>query len=76
MEHPLIGNTEELTLDELSQRVNDLHKKLGIAQRSGNGHLCNQLRMALETFTGAYQRKLAATHKQDGVDFGNIINIE
>jgi len=76
MEHPLIGNLDELTLEQISERVNDLYKKLGIAQRTGNSHLCNQLRMALETFNSAYQRKLKATQKQTGVDFGNIINIE
>ena len=28
----------------------DLGKKLGIAARTGNGHLCNQIRMAMENY--------------------------
>jgi hypothetical protein len=78
MEHPLIGDISGLTLDELSSRVLDLSKKLSQAQRTGNGHLCNQIRMALETFSNAYQTKLRETQKQEvaGVNFDKIINIE
>jgi hypothetical protein len=78
MEHPLIGDISGLTLDELSSRVSDLSKKLSQAQRTGNGHLCNQIRMALETFSNAYQTKLRETQKQEvaGVNFDKIINIE
>ena len=43
MEHPLIGDLDHLTPEELSSKVSDLHKKLSIAARSGNAHLCNQL---------------------------------
>jgi len=67
-----------MTLEELSSRVNDLHKKLGIAQRTGNAHLCNQVRMALETFNAAYQARLRESYKNgpDAPNFDNIINIE
>lgn len=78
MEHPLIGDISKLTIEELGQRVSDLNKKLGIAQRTGNSHLCNQLRMALETFNNAYQDRLKESYKQDpnGPNFDSIINIE
>lgn len=76
MEHPLIGKTNDLTLDQLSERVNDLSKKLTIAQRTGNAHLCNQIRMALETFQNAYQIRLRETSDKDGPNFDSIINIE
>jgi len=62
MEHPLITDTDSLTLDELSQRINDLTKKYSIAQNTGNAHLCNQIRMALETFRNKYQERIRQTY--------------
>lgn len=78
MEHPLIGSTDSMTLEQLSTRISELHKKLGIVQRTGNSHLCNQIRMALETFNNQYQRKLEDSYKKQSgdVDFGSKINIE
>jgi hypothetical protein len=78
MEHPLIGNLDSLTTDELSSKVNELNNKLSIATRSGNGHLCNQLRMALESYRNKYQEKLQETYKKQtgGRDFDNKIDIK
>ena len=71
MEHPLIGNLDELTVDELSTRVNELSNKLSMATRSGNGHLCNQIRMALESYQTKYQEK----NRKDGGVFDEVIDI-
>lgn len=78
MEHPLIGDTSQLSTEDLLTRVSDLHKKLSIAQRGGNAHLCNQLRMAVETFQNAYQQRLRDEAKKnpDAPNFDAIINIE
>lgn len=78
MEHPLIGDISELKQDELGQRLSELQKKLAIAQKTGNGHLCNQLRMAIETFNNAYQRRLQESTKQDpnAPNFDSMINIQ
>ena len=48
MEHPMIGDLSELSLEDLSVKISELYKKLAIAQRGGNGYLANQVRMALE----------------------------
>lgn len=64
MEHPLIGNLDQLTVDELTTIISDLNRKLGIAARSGNAHLCNQIRMALESHTAKYQEKLQASYQK------------
>ncbi len=64
MEHPLIGNLDQLTVDELTTIISDLNRKLGIAARSGNAHLCNQIRMALESHTIKYQEKLQASYQK------------
>lgn len=78
MEHPLIGSLEELTLEELSAKVNELGKKLGIAARTGNGHLCNQIRMAMENYQNMYQTKLQESYKkaQSDLNFDDKINIQ
>ena len=76
MEHPLITGIDKLTEDELQAKITELYKKLAIAQRSGNGHLGNQLRMALETYQNRYQAVLNETYKKSGgPDFSDKIDI-
>ena len=76
MEHPLITGIDKLTEDELQAKITELYKKLAIAQRSGNGHLGNQLRMALETYQNRYQTVLNETYKKSGgPDFSDKIDI-
>jgi hypothetical protein len=79
MEHPLISNIDQLTIDELSDKVNELSKKLNIAYSTGNGQLINQLQMALETFRNKYQEKLNDSYKKQNpgnIDFDSKIKIE
>ena len=78
MEHPLIGDISQLSLEDLSTKLSELNRKLTIAQRTGNGHLCNQLRMAIESFQSRYQVKLKETQKNGSADvnFDHMINIE
>lgn len=77
MEHPLIPNLDNLTLEELGAKVSELHKKLGIAMRSGNGHLCNQIRMVLESYQNKHTAKLQETFNNSDLDkkFDDIIDI-
>ena len=72
MEHPLIGNLDTLTEQELLDKVNELNRKLSIAYRSGNGYLCNQLRMAIESYQSKYQERI---RKNPGNNFDEIIDI-
>ena len=76
MEHPLIGDLSELTLDELGEKIADLNRKLSMAMRTGNGHLCNQIRMAIESHNVKYQEKLQDSYKKSDVDFGDKIKIQ
>ena len=76
MEHPLIGNIDHLTEDELSEKINDLSRKLNMAIRSGNGHMCNQLRMAIESFQSKYQQKLQEARKGQSTNFDDKIDIQ
>ena len=78
MEHPLIGNIDDLDIDQLSAQVNNLYTKLAIAQKSGNGHLANQVRMAIETFQNKYQQRLNEQYAKQTktMDFDDKINIK
>ena len=76
MEHPLIGNIDHLTEDELSEKINELSRKLNMAMRSGNGHMCNQLRMAIESFQSKYQQKLQEARKGQSTNFDDKIDIK
>lgn len=75
MEHPLIGSLDHLTEDQLSEKINDLTRKLGIAAQTGNGHLCNQIRMVLESHQNKYQEKLRANYANTQ-PFADKINIQ
>jgi hypothetical protein len=76
MEHPLIGDLSNLTMDELGEKIGDLNRKLSMAMRTGNGHLCNQIRMAIESHNVKYQEKLQESYKKSDVDFGDKIKIQ
>ena len=68
MEHPLIGDLSNLTAEELNTQISDLYRKLNIATQSGNGHMCDQIRMALESYQTKYQEKIRETTKQHNFD--------
>jgi hypothetical protein len=71
MEHPLIANLDDLTAEQLQEKISELTKKLSIALRSGNGHLCNQVRMALESYQNKYNERLRGS----GTSFDEAIDI-
>jgi hypothetical protein len=78
MEHPFINSLDDLTLEQLGSKVSDLHKKLAIAHRTGNGYLCDQIRMALNSYNNKYQEKmraLSAPKSGDADSFDNKIDI-
>jgi hypothetical protein len=66
MEHPFINDLDGLTLEQLGSKISELHKKLGIAMRSGNSYLCDQIRMALDSYTNKQQEKTAELYKPKG----------
>lgn len=68
MEHPFIHSLDELTVEELTAKISDLHRKLAIAHRSGNGYLCDQIRMALDSYTTKQQQKLEEQWKRSAGD--------
>ena len=78
MEHPLITDVDNLTIDELQGKISELNKKLSFAQRMGNANLVNQIRMAIETFRNKYQQKMQViqdNQNKNNPDFGDSIDI-
>lgn len=59
MEHPLISGLEDKTPEDLQKSIGDLQQKLTFAQKTGNGHLCHQIRMVIESYQAVYRKKLA-----------------
>ena len=72
MEHPLVTNLNDLTAEQLSDKIAELNKKLGIAYRMGNAHLCNQITMAIESYQNKYQEK---TRGGNSTPFDSVIDI-
>jgi hypothetical protein len=72
MEHPLIGSLEDFTPEQLLEKITELSRKLSIAYSMGNGHLCNQLRMAIESHQTKYQEKI---RRNTDTNFDGVIDI-
>ena len=72
MEHPLIGKLDELSAEELLNRITELNKKLTIAMRMGNAYLCDQIRMAIESHQVKYQEKIRTNPDNN---FDDVIDI-
>lgn len=79
MEHPFIHDLDQLSLEDLSKKLGELYKKLAIAQRTGNGYLCGQISMAIESYRTQHQIKMAELYKpppgQSAPDFDSKIDI-
>lgn len=71
MEHPLIANLDDLTAEQLQEKISELTKKLSIGLRTGNGYLCDQIRMALESYQNKYNERLRGS----GTAFDEVIDI-
>jgi hypothetical protein len=72
MEHPLIPDLTDLTVEQLGEKINELSKKLSIAYGMGNMDLVNQLQMALESYRTKYFDKLKG---DKGTPFDEVIDI-
>ena len=68
MEHPLISSLDDVSIEDLGKKISELSKKLTIAQRTGNGYLCDQLRMALNTYQNKHTQRLQEMYKKETED--------
>jgi ribosomal protein L32E len=78
MEHPLISNIDDLSAEQLQEKITELSRKVGIAHRMGNAQLRHQVQMALETYQNKYRERMEQSWKKaDGTDtdFSDRIDI-
>ena len=77
MEHPLITNLDQLTIDDLASKISDLQQKMSWAIKMNHGHLAQQISMALESYQNKYREKLADAAKDSkDFNFDNKINVK
>jgi|APCry1669192269_1035402.scaffolds.fasta_scaffold18380_3 hypothetical protein len=72
IEHPFVGDLQDLTLDQLSEKINELHRKLGLAQRMSNAHLCDQIRLAINSYQYWYRKKIQEEADEDNSYYTKI----
>ena len=66
MEHPLINDISNLTVEELQSKISDLNKKLAFASQTGNQALVSQLQLILGSYNQAYRKKIDEIMPKDG----------
>ena len=80
--HPLQEEISQLSDEEISKRIKDLSRKLGVARRTGKRELLVQVQNALQSYQMAIrERRLEEWHKNNKKargepDLGELINIE
>lgn len=67
MEHPFINNIDNLSLEELQNKLSELNKKITFAYRTNNGPLIHQLSMAIESYRNAYSKKMDDLVKKQNI---------
>jgi hypothetical protein len=78
MNHPLINNLDDLSIEELQTKISDLSKKLSWSARSGNAQLRMQIQMALDSYMEKYREKQQAIYNaalKNGPDHTDKIDI-
>jgi ABC-type lipoprotein export system ATPase subunit len=68
VEHPLIGNIDSLTNDELMEKITDLNNKYTICMRTGNHQVLGQIQMAMETYRNKLSEKTKRANPEDFKD--------
>lgn len=66
MEHPLINDISNLTVEELQSKISDLNKKLAFASQTSNQALVSQLQLILGSYNQAYRKKIDEIMPKDG----------
>ncbi len=67
MEHPFINNLSSKTMEELSNDLTDLTKKLSFAHRMQNGPMIHQIQMVMESYKAEYNRKMDEMFKKQNI---------
>ena len=55
--HPFIGDLSDKTLEELSEKINDLNKKMQFMYKMGKHDMVRQVQMVVESYRAEYLKK-------------------
>lgn len=55
--HPFVGDLSGKSLDELSETINGLYKKMNFMFAMGKHDMVRQVQMVLETYKSEYSKK-------------------
>lgn len=74
--HPLINVDSDLSSEDLLIKMNELRKKMNIVYSfpNPNVYVLQQMQLAIQSYSDAYQRKLDEERKQDD-SLDNLIDI-
>lgn len=74
--HPFVGDLTDKTLEELSDKINDLNKKMNFMFAMGKHDMVRQVQMVLENYRSEYvKRQQELWNKKAAKDLDKKIDI-
>ena len=67
MQHPFIGDLSDKSMEDLSNTITDLTKKLSFAYRMQNGPMVHQIGMVMESYKAEYNKKMDEMFKKQNI---------
>ena len=67
MQHPLINNLSDKSLEDLQTSITDLMKKLNFAYSMQNGPMIHQISMVLESYKAEHNKKMDEIMKKQNI---------
>ena len=71
IEHPLIGQLKDLSLEQLQVKLQEINKRLSFSYKTGNQALIRQLQMVQSSYQEEYNRKMKDLIPKDDDDTHN-----
>jgi hypothetical protein len=79
MGHPLTPDLTKLTIEDLTNKISDLQRRLTYAYRIGQGDMVGQLQLLMQDYNAELQernRKQLEEMEKHSKQFKNIIDIQ
>jgi len=67
MQHPFINDLSDKSMEDLSNTISELTKKLTFAYRMQNGQMIHQLQMVLESYRTEYSKQMDEMFKKQNI---------